>query len=284
MQRHLFRQAYEHEIDDARLAHKVIPEFPVPSSARSVASDLFSYSSGQVDDVTQVPLEERQEPFTLTRPQAEDDDLDSAQVIVRRAAQRLGQGDDTRVFTTAIRDPIAAAPARSPDFQPVVQIARILDAGGNLTGDGLVAATAAAVAALDGDGYRSGYVMLAGAHLYQLLYTRAQGAADLPVVAVRGLLGNGPVHRSTVLDPPVGDEALVLSVGAGRIDRAVAIAPVAEFLRIEPAAPPAVRDELRLWRLYERFITRFKETRSAVLLQLAPPPPPPPPPGPGGGA
>jgi hypothetical protein len=270
----LFRQAYDNEIDDARLAHHVIPMFEVPSFARSVAADVFNYATGQVDDVTQVPLDEREEQFTLTRAQAEDDDLESAQVIVRRAAQRLAIGDDTRVFATAVRDRIAGAPAGSPDFQPVVQVARILDAQGNLSGDGLVAATAAAVAALDGDGYRSGYVMVAGSLLYQLLYTRAQGAADLPVVAVRGLLENGPVHRSTVLNPPAGDEALVLSVGAGRIDRAVAIKPVAEFLRVERTAPPAAIEELRIWRLYERFITRFKETRSAVLLRLAPPPGP----------
>jgi hypothetical protein len=96
---------------------------------------------------------------------------------------------------------------------------------------------------------------------------------------VRGLLGDGPVHRCTVL---ARDEALVLSVGAGRIDRAVAVSPVAEFLRVEQAAPPAGRrraggppgQELRIWRLYERFITRFKETRSAVLLRLDPAPGP----------
>jgi uncharacterized membrane protein YgcG len=127
----------------------------------------------------------------------------------------------------------------------------------------MVGATAAAVATLDGQGYRTGYVMVAGPNLYRLLHTRVVGAADLPVVAVRGLLEGGPVHRSTVLP---ADEALVLSVGAGRIDRAVAVAPSAEFLRIEAAGG----DELRLLRIYERFLTRFKETRSVVLLRLNP--------------
>ena len=122
------------------------------------------------------------------------------------------------------------------NFQRVVNIARIMDSATppNLTGEGLVAAAAEAVAVLDGDGYRTGYVMAAGIELYRLLHTRAVGAADLPIVAVRGLLGDGPVHRCTVLEP---DEALVLSVGAGRIDRAVAVTPVAEFLRVEQTAP-----------------------------------------------
>lgn len=259
-QMEVFAQAYQNEISDSRLAHRVIPEFPLADSARSVAADSYDYGTGAVDDVTQTPLEERQEMFSLTRAQAEDEDLSSAQVIVRRAAQRLSRGDDERVFTRGIRNSIDAR-QRQPGYQDRVDVGRIMDPAGNLTGEGLVAATAAAVFALDTDGYRSGYVMVAGPLLYRLLHTRAVGAADLPIVAVRGLLGNGPVHRCTVLPE---NEALVLSVGAGRIDRAVAVAPVAEFLRIEPGAA----DELRLWRLYERFVTRFKETRSAVLLRL----------------
>jgi hypothetical protein len=274
----MIEHTVQSEIGDSRLAHTVIPEYSVESSARAVSVDTFNYLSGSVDDITQTPLEERQELFSLTRAQAEDEDLSSAQVIVRRAAQRLAQGDDMRVFTTAIRDAIDGAPAGGPNFQPVVNVTRVMDsaAPANLTGEGMVAATAEAVAFLDGDGYRTGYVMVAGPNLYRLLHTRAVGAADLPIVAVRGLLGDGPVHRCTVLAP---DEALVLSVGAGRIDRAVAVSPAAEFLRVEQTSPPTGRrraggspgEELRIWRLYERFITRFKETRSAILLRLDPP-------------
>jgi hypothetical protein len=272
VQLQLFQQAYMDEMDDSRLAHKVIPEYPLASSARSVSVDTFDYTPpGSVDDITQVSLEECQESFSLTRAQSEDEDLSSAQVIVRRAAQRLARGDDIRVFKTAIRDPISNAAPKSVNFQDVVDVDPTPDPNSNTpTGDGLIAAVAAAIAKLDGDGYRSGYVMVAGPLLYRLLYTRAFGAADLPVVAVRGLLNQGPVHRCTVLPE---DEALVLSVGAGRIDRAVAISPVAEFLRVEQTqvVAPAVPEQVRLWRLYERFISRFKETRSVVLLRLQAP-------------
>jgi Encapsulating protein for peroxidase len=277
----MIEHTVQSEIDDSRLAHNVIPEYSVESSARAVPVDIFDYVSGGIDDITQTPLEERQELFSLTRAQAEDEDLSSAQVIVRRAAQRLAQGDDKRVFTIAIRNAIHDAPAGGPNFHGVVSIARITDSATppHLTGEGMVGATADAVAALDGDGYRTGYVMVAGRDLYRLLHTRVPGAADLPIVAVRGQLGDGPVHRCTALPT---DEALVLSVGAGRIDRAVAVSPVAEFLRVEQTSPPTRRrgaggppgEELRIWRLYERFITRFKETRSAVLLHLDPAPRP----------
>lgn len=257
----VFTQAYQDEINDSRLAHRVIPEFPLPEAARSVAADSYDYGSGAVDDVSQIALDERQEPFRLTRAQDEDEDLSSAQVIVRRAAQLLARGDDVRVFNAGIRDPIDAGQG-TRGYQDLVDVERTGD--GSLDGEGMVAAASQAVFALDADGYRSGYVMVAGQRLYRLLHTRATGAADLPIVAVRGLLGDGPVHRCSVLPE---DEALVLSVGAGRIDRAVAVGPVAEFLRVESVAGPPP-DELRLWRLYEKFVTRFKETRSAVLLRL----------------
>ena len=275
-QQQLIHETIRDEVEDSRLAHKIIPEYSLVSSARAVAADTFSYVTKRVDDETQLSLDERQEPFSLTRQQAEDSDLSSAVVVIRHATQRLAIDHDTRVFQNAIRDTINTAaltvaadkvPGASPEAVKAGQDAEAsfnkiqdVDRNGN-SGEGMVGATAAAVATLDGEGYRTGYVMVAGTEIYKRLHTRAPGAADLPIVAVRGLLDGGPVHRSTVLPT---DEALVLSVGAGRIDRAVAVAPSAEFLRIEAAAG----DELRLLRVYERFLTRFKETKSAVLLRL----------------
>src|SRR5438034_10516482 len=77
-QRQLVEQTIQDEVEDSRLAHKIIPQYTLPSSARAVSADTFDYTTGRVDDVTQVALEERQQPFTLTRAQAEDDDLSSA--------------------------------------------------------------------------------------------------------------------------------------------------------------------------------------------------------------
>lgn len=264
-QRQLVEQTIQDEVEDSRLAHKVIPQYTLPSSARAVAADTLDYANGRVDDVRQLTLGEGQQPFSLTRQQAEDENLSSAMVSIRRAAQQLARDHDKQVFRIAIRDAIdkAANNPGNPDsanFNPVEPVARVDDSG-----EGMVAATAAAIATLDGQGYRTGYVLVVGQNLYRLLHNRATGAADLPVVAVRGLLEDGPVHRSTVLPD---DEALLLSVAVGRIDRAVAVGPSAEFLRIEPAGG----EELRQWQLYERFRTRFKERRSAVLLRLSPAP------------
>jgi len=52
------------------------------------------------DDVTQLALEERQDPCTLIRPQAGDDDLASALGIIQRSAQRLAKIHDDRVSSS----------------------------------------------------------------------------------------------------------------------------------------------------------------------------------------
>ncbi len=239
------------ETENTRLAHKIIPEYEISSRARSVSADAFDYVENTVDDETQLAVEEPSEDLVLTKLQVDDEDLARAIVSVRRAVQRLARAHDEAVLTEGIRTPIENNQGAA-GFNDVVTIAPP-------NGDGLVAGTAAAIAALDGAGYREGYVLVAGQGVYTLLHTRVQGAAELPITAVQGLLGGGPVYRSAVLPP---EEALVLSIGNGHIDRAVGLPPTLEFLRIEN------NDEYR-FRVYERFRTRFKETLSAVLLRLA---------------
>ena len=107
--------------------------------------------------------------------------------------------------------------------------------------------------------------MVAGQDVFTELHRRAPGSADLPIKAIQGLLEGGPIHRSGVLAPC---NALIFSISGDGIDRAVAIPPTIEFLRI-------VEDggiQYREFRLYERFRPRFKQTFSAILLQLAPAP------------
>jgi hypothetical protein len=251
-QRALLYGAIAQETESARLAHKIIPEFGIPAGARAVSQDRFDYATNTVDDTTQLEVREPSESFVLSKLQVEDEDLSRAVVAARRAVQRLSRAHDQEVFVDGIRDLIAAN-AGTAGFHNVISATPA-------DGDGLVAATAAAVAALDGEGYREGYVMVASQDVYALLHTRVAGAADLPIQAVQGLLEGGPVHRTAVLAP---GEALVLSIGSGHIDRAVGVSPRLEFLRIES-------DDDHRFRVYERFRTRFKETLSAVLVRLAP--------------
>jgi uncharacterized linocin/CFP29 family protein len=249
-QRSLLLEAIDTEIDNSRLAHKVIAAYTLPPTARSVARNRFDYAAGTIDE-TQEDLAQITEEFFLTKLQTEDEDLGNARFRVRRAAQQLAQKDDRAVFQGAIRDDIEKNQGAVGVHEPIEIPAPFPD--------GVVAATSRAVAVLDGFGYRSGFVMVAGQDVWTQLHTRASGAADFPLKAVEGLLEEGPVHRSAVLDP---GEALILSLSGEEIDRAVAEGPTLEFLRIG-------RDENREFRLYERFLTRFKQTAAAVLLRLA---------------
>lgn len=115
-QMQMVARTVQHEIEDSRLAQKVIPEYKLPGSARPVPANTFDQKTGGVDDVTQLALLERQVPFSPTRAQAEDEDIPSALVIIRRAAQRLGQDHDPQAFRAAIRDKIGAR--REIAFQP----------------------------------------------------------------------------------------------------------------------------------------------------------------------
>jgi hypothetical protein len=64
------------------------------------------------------------------------------------------------------------------------------------------------------------------------------------------------VHRSSVLSK---DQGLLMSLGGEPMDRAVAVAPKFEFLRIED-------NETRVCRVFERFALRLKEKDSVIKL------------------
>ncbi len=249
-QRRSINEAIAAEIESSRLAHKLIPEYKLSPSDRTVAIDRYDYATDTINENHQ-NLREEMEPFFLTKLQTEDTDLARALTRVRRAAQQLALNHDCIVFTS-IRDEINAN-AGAPGFHAVVPIDPPYS-------DGLVSSVSTAVAMLDGQGYRTGYVMVAGQGVYAQLHTRAPGSVDLPIIAVRGLLEDGPVHRSAVLPK---DEALLLSISGKEIDRAIAVEPNLEFLRIGAG-------ENREFRLYERFLPRFKQTYAAALLRLNP--------------
>jgi uncharacterized linocin/CFP29 family protein len=250
-QRSRMVEAIDAEIENSRLAHKVIPEFTLSPTDRTVARNRLNYANGTIDE-THKELDEVSEEFFLTKLQTEDEDLANARLRVRRAAQQLAQLHDRAVFQKTIRDEIENNQGVK-GFHDRIEIPKPFP-------DGVVAAVASAVAALDGEGYRTGFVMVAGQEVYTQLHTRGGGAADFPLKAVEGLLDGGPVHRSAVLD---AEEALILSLSGEEIDRAVAEGPTLEFLRIGAR-------ENREFRLYERFLTRFKQTLAAALLRLAP--------------
>lgn len=243
------------EAEASMLAHRIIPEVAVDPASRTVAADRFDYLVGAVadgDDPLQIPRADR--AVRIPKLQIDDADASRALTAVRRAAQELARDHDESVFRVALADRIEAqAAAEDPEFQDVIDILPV----GESIGEGVVATVAAAIGRLDDEGYRNGYVLVVSDALWIDLHRRGQGLTSLPIDAVRSVIDDGPVYRSSVLQ---GGDALVLSLGEGRIDQVVAEKPTVAF--VDQNA------NVRSYDVFERFVTRFRETRSAVMLRL----------------
>jgi len=241
------------ESEQAALAHRLIPRESVAPATRSVSIDQLNYETGTVDDQTQVDIERPRQVVEIPTLQTDDSDPARALVAIRRAAQQLARQHDERVLRTELGNQIEGAPEGDPQFQPIVDITPV---NGSI-GEGVVVAVADALQRLDDDGYRTGYALVASASIWTELHRLSGGSSTLPIQAVRAVMDDGPVHRSARLK---NGDALLLSLGEGRIDRVVAESPKLAFIDQDA--------NVRRFELYERFVPRFRETRSAALLRL----------------
>ena len=287
-QKNMIRDLIAEEIEKARLSHKFIPELKLAEDARSVSADELDSATYQVDDITTIPLVEIEVPINLTRLQAEDVDLSAALLLIRRAANHLARAHDAVVFAgqPGTDLPPLTAPTNvnaiggrtndgvsaittSVDIGPLVTSSTSTTGKGSTTsstatsggfasyGEALVAGVANALVTLEGKGYIGSYVLVLGQRLFTDANTPSPGSLVLPTDRLKALLGEGPVHRSSVLDQ---DEGLLLSLGGEPMDRAVAVAPIFESLRIGAK-------DMRECRVFERFALRLKEKDSVIKLK-----------------
>lgn len=272
-QHRIVRDLIAEEVEKARLSHKFIPELKLAEDARSVPADKYDAESNSVDDVSTIPLVEVAAAVNLTKLQAEDSDLSAALLLIRRAANRMARAHDAIVFSGQ------PEPGRLPETAP-----KAVTASGGYKNDGaaaanpeievkranegqqadkaasygeeLVKAVAEALVKLEGKGYIGSYVLVLGQKLFTEANTPSPGSLVLPKDRLEALLGGGHVHRSSVLKQDVG---LLISMGGEPMDRAVAVEPRFEFLRIGP-------NEVRECRVFERFAFRLKEGDSIIKL------------------
>jgi uncharacterized linocin/CFP29 family protein len=271
-QNNTVRDLIAEEIEKARLSHTFIPELKLDETARSVSADEYDSANNSVNDIKTIPLVEVTANVKLTKLQAEDADLGAALLLIRRAANRLARAHDAIVF--AGQPDANKLPATAPN-----QPAGVVTANGGEKNDGLgattrkaveigppgkdesygeklVAAVADALVQLETAGYIGSYVLVLGQTLFTDANTPSAGSLVLPKDRLDKLLAGGPVHRSSVLPK---DHGLLMSLGGEPMDRAVAVAPKFEFLRIED-------NETRVCRVFERFALRLKEKDSVIKL------------------
>jgi uncharacterized linocin/CFP29 family protein len=128
-------------------------------------------------------------------------------------------------------------------------------AKGETYGEKLVPAVARALIKLEDAGYIGSYVLILGMDLFDDANTPSKGSLVLPKDRIESLIG-GPVHRSSVVPD---DEGILISLGGEPVDRAIAVAPRFEFLRIGDK-------EVRQCRVFERFTLRLKEKDCVIKL------------------
>lgn len=256
------------EIEKARLCHKFIPELKVAEDARSISADRYDSAKNTVDDVSTIPLVEVAAPISLTKLQAEDSDLSSALLLIRRAANKLARAHDAIVQggqpapdalprkAAALGLSAIGGSANNGLFETAQSIDVDPGKSGATYGEALVGAVAQALVSLENAGYIGSYVLILGQQLFIDANTPSKGSMVLPKDRIEGLLGDGPVHRSGVLDD---DKGALISLGGEPMDRAVAVAPKFEFMRIGAG-------EKRECRVFERFALRLKEKNCVVKL------------------
>ena len=274
-QNNIVRDLIAEEIEKARLSHTFIPELKLDETARSVSADEYDSTTNVVNDISTIPLVEVTANIRLTKLQAEDVDLGAALLLIRRAANRLARAHDAIVFAgqPAANKLPATAPSQPIDVvtatggqkndglsatatppTPPVEVGP--PAEGESYGENLVAKVADALVRLETAGYIGSYVLVLGQTLFTDANTPSAGSLVLPKDRLEKLLAGGPVHRSSVLPKNHG---LLMSLGGEPMDRAVAVAPKFEFLRIE-------NNETRVCRVFERFALRLKEKDSVIKL------------------
>jgi hypothetical protein len=73
------------ELENSRLAHRIVAKYAIPADARSVMADKYDNTRRLIDDTTPpLVLQDSEDNFSVTKIQAEDPVLTSALQAIRR--------------------------------------------------------------------------------------------------------------------------------------------------------------------------------------------------------
>jgi uncharacterized linocin/CFP29 family protein len=273
------------EVEKVRLSHKFIPEVSVGADVRSVPANRYDYEEHSLNDVETIPLVELWVGVDLTKQQAEDADLSSALVLIRRAAATIAREHDALIFRGQPgRDQRPPLPARQERQQQEHQQQEHrrprhprrahASGGGQIPGlytdrealrierepsygENMVNQVAQGMAELEADGYMGPYVLVMGQSAFTEACRATRGSLVLPKDRLEQLTG-GPVHRSSVLEFA---DILLLSLSGDPMDCAVGAPAAFEFRRIGEG-------DIRECRVFERLAFRLKESQSVIRLSM----------------
>lgn len=255
-------------VNTTRVAASFLQEHSLDSDAKFVPADTVTPATGEIDDVTTLPLAEISIEFWLDRQQVSEPGLSKAKNRARSAARAYSQIEDALLFNGQ------PARGRLPPGSPAGVPAR-LDRG--QTNDGLRAALNLRVRPrprehfgariIRGVGQALGIIETASqAKPYALfmstdLYGRTLAPSPsfvLPRDQIESLVDSN-ILRSPVLPPRTG---VLVALAGDPVDRAVAVEPTTRFLGVDRANGRFYLS------VYGVTALRLKESNAVVVLRF----------------
>ena len=288
------RQAVTEEANRVRVASSFLPTYgPLPPSTQVVPSEVVNEDALKVDDAATTRILELWVDIELSQQQLAEEDLSSAILLFRRAANLVARAEDWTIFSGRPRE---YGDHKTPDLGKQLRVRGGLqvkqgaegDSAGKrevdeadpgtsgllaaahhkrqpvpLTGDNLLAEIVAAITALEQEGHLAPFFCILSNGAFQEAQRPVPGSLVLPSDRITPFLGHTLLRTSTIPDW----QGLVVSLAGDPVDLAVASDLTPQVLN--------VNDEGRYrFRVFERFVLRVKERRALARLNFTAPPTP----------
>jgi uncharacterized linocin/CFP29 family protein len=264
---------------------------PLERSSTVVRAEVLSDGSDEflgikVDDVATLRLCTLAVYVQLKHQQLSEDSLTGALSAFRRAANLLARAEDAIVFSGLPKaDPAsselsAQIPAQckvmggqkirglvkegcpiSPNQEPNLTADEVErdspPLARNSSGEGLVSEIAQTIATLESNGHYGPFACILGTTAFVTAHTPAPGSLVMPRDRMEPILGMS-LLRSSTLEP---NQVVVVALAGDPIDLVVATPPSVQFLNV-------TNDAKYLFRVYEKFVLRIKETGAVRTFAL----------------
>jgi uncharacterized linocin/CFP29 family protein len=282
------RQAVTEEANRVRVAGSFLPIYgPLPASTQVVPSEVVDEVSLTVDDVATTRIVELWVDVELSQPQIAEDELSSALLLFRRAANIVARGEDRTVFHgrpqdrgngdfhVAAFEPLPPAlQVRGGTYRAAADLATDPGAAGlleavdtaaalrlvvaaPLTPNALVASVVDAITALEDAGHLAPFYCVLGNRAFVEAQTPNPNSLVLPSDRITPFLGHALMRSGTIPE----QQGLVVSLAGDAIDLAVAVDSTPQFLNINDAGRYH-------FRVFERFALRIKERHAIARLEF----------------
>jgi uncharacterized linocin/CFP29 family protein len=300
------KQTVADEVHKASIVGSFLPCFgPLDRSATVVRSQELSESDRRpsqpikVDDVKTLKLWTLAVQVELNQQQLAEENLTGALSAFRRAANLLARAEDAIAFNglqyTVIQTELSGrqyevnatdptdgelgdkqvpaqckvtggetAPGLFNSGQPLPNISfPVGTTPGTIPGpspysENLVTAVSIAISALEGNGHLGPFACVLGNNAFVEAHKPLPNSMVLPRDRMEPFLGM-QLLRSSTLEPNKG---IVVALAGDPIDLVVSTAPTVQFLNVN-------NDAKYLFRVYEKFVLRIKESGTVISFRLA---------------